>query len=281
MAAFTSQDRQQVKQNAREKLKGNLGMPCLAVVIVGLILGALNSTYTFKTPDGNVSAASSIPSIISYIISGFMSFGLASFFLKFIREGKAQLESLFDGVKNIGGCIIAGILTILITALGLILFIVPGIIFALRYSMTFYILVDNPGMSATDAMKRSKEMMAGHLVELFVFELSFILWYLGVAVTFGILYFYVGPYYATAKAMFYEKLRPAKEEEIVNNQNENVTSDDLFAFRSDAEEDVSASNDPFSDVATHEKTDDDDDFFAPSDNAEANDDTKKDDDIFF
>lgn len=56
------------------------------------------------------------------------------------------------------------------------LLVVPGIIAFLRYSMTFYILADNPGMSGFSAIKKSKEMMKGHKKELFILCLSFIPW---------------------------------------------------------------------------------------------------------
>lgn len=257
MAAFTMSDRQELKKNAREKLKGNLLMPFLAVLIVSLITGALNSGYVIKNSDGTVSAVGSISSLVDVIISGFLSFGLASYFLKFIRSGKTELESLFDGTKNIGACIIAGLLSSVIIAVGFILLIVPGIIAALRLSMTFYILVDNPDMSATDAMKRSNELMKGRCGELFMMHLSFILWYLGVAVTAGILYIYVGPYVATALAMYYDKIKPVAEETV---NDESVSSDDLLAYKEEKETpaDDEEANDVFDDEIDDEQKGDND-----------------------
>ena len=46
---------------------------------------------------------------------------------------------------------------------GLLLFIIPGIIFAMRFSMTNYILVDNPELDAVEAMRRSWRMTKGNL----------------------------------------------------------------------------------------------------------------------
>ena len=51
------------------------------------------------------------------------------------------------------------------------------------------------------------EIMEGHKMEYFVLQLSFILWYLLVGITFGLAYIYVGPYTETAKAEFHRRLK--------------------------------------------------------------------------
>ena len=75
------------------------------------------------------------------------------------------------------------------------------------YAMTYYILNDNPEMSANDAITRSREMMDGHKWQLFCLRFSFIGWYLLSALTFGILLIVVMPYMQAAEAEFYEKLK--------------------------------------------------------------------------
>ena len=47
------------------------------------------------------------------------------------------------------------------TLLWMLLFIIPGFIAALRYSMAYFILKDNPEIGALEAIRRSKEMMKG------------------------------------------------------------------------------------------------------------------------
>ena len=53
-------------------------------------------------------------------------------------------------------------------------------------------------------------MMDGHKWEYFVFNLSFIGWYLLCGITFGIAAIWVVPYVTTANVMYYEKLKKLK-----------------------------------------------------------------------
>lgn len=56
------------------------------------------------------------------------------------------------------------------------LFFIPGVIAYFRYSMAFYILADNPELSAMECLRRSKIMMRGNKGYLFGLNLSFIGW---------------------------------------------------------------------------------------------------------
>ena len=67
-----------------------------------------------------------------------------------------------------------------------LLFIIPGIVKAYAYSMTEYILYENPRLSAGEAIRISNAMTQGFKGELFVFDLSFILWNLLSAISLGI-----------------------------------------------------------------------------------------------
>ena len=97
---------------------------------------------------------------------------------------------------------------LIIAALSL-LFVIPGIIFAIAYAMTAFILAETKpdDIAKEKAYKISKRMMNGHKWEYFVFQLSFILWILGTEFTFGILGIWAVPYMTTANVMWYEELK--------------------------------------------------------------------------
>lgn len=78
---------------------------------------------------------------------------------------------------------------------------------AYSYSMVFYILAENPQMTASEAITESREIMDGHKFELFVLELSFILWMLLSMVTFGIAMIYVVPYMSLTMTNFYNNIK--------------------------------------------------------------------------
>ena len=69
-----------------------------------------------------------------------------------------------------------------------------------------FLLAENPKMDAATAQKKSMELMEGHKMELFVLNLSFIPWYLLVAITFGLASIYVVPYVRTTLALFYKNI---------------------------------------------------------------------------
>ncbi len=73
--------------------------------------------------------------------------------------------------------------------------------------MAFYIMHDNPELTALEAIQQSKEMMVGHKARLFSLWLSFLGWFILGLFTFGIGFLYAMPYYNAAKANFYEDLK--------------------------------------------------------------------------
>lgn len=87
------------------------------------------------------------------------------------------------------------------------LFIIPGIIKGLAYSMTPFILEEKPELSAYDAIKYSEKLMKGHKTELFLLYLSFIGWALLCVLTAGIGYLWLAPYMYVTFCEFYEDLK--------------------------------------------------------------------------
>jgi uncharacterized membrane protein len=79
--------------------------------------------------------------------------------------------------------------------------------------MAVFILRDNPGMGASDAITASRKMMNGHKAELFALYIGFIGWALLCLPTCGIGYLWLGPYVSASVANFYEELKkiPADE----------------------------------------------------------------------
>lgn len=88
-----------------------------------------------------------------------------------------------------------------------LLFIIPGIIFSYSAYFSLQIMYDYPNLKPSEAIKLSKKIIRGNRTELFVFDLSFIPWYLLMAITLGLAGIYVVPYVETAKALFYENFR--------------------------------------------------------------------------
>ena len=184
--------------------KGNWGVAILSIIIVGIISGIC----------GVIPA---VGSLITLVITGPLMLGLVVLFSKLIKGEKAEIVDLFDGFKNFVNSFLLYILNSVFTLLWSLLFVIPGIVMSYAYSMSYYILKDNPELSANEARKKSIEMMRGNKWRLFCLDFSFIGWSLLSILTFGILMLWVTPVMQASHAAFYESLKPAPavvEEEV-------------------------------------------------------------------
>ncbi len=63
-----------------------------------------------------------------------------------------------------------------------LLLVVPGIIKSYAYSFTYYIIDDDPSVSVTEAITKSRQLMNGHKLTLFKYDLVYTLWYVALNV---------------------------------------------------------------------------------------------------
>ena len=136
--------------------------------------------------------------------------GCKYFFARNSRE-KTMVGEVAGGFDRGYGRVVKGMfLKDLFLIFWTLLFIIPGIIKSFSYRMVPYILVDQPELTATQAITRSRQMMKGNKWRAFVLDLSFILWYILSALTLGLLgLFFVHPYYEATNAELYQALKDA------------------------------------------------------------------------
>lgn len=175
------------------------GTFALIALIYSLIYAALNAF------DRNRYFAS-FTGIVSLLISGPFTLGMAKVSLSVVRGFEIKIEMLFDGFKDFTRTFMLNLINSLLIILGFILLVIPGIIMAYSYSMSFYILHDNPNMSANEARRLSADMMSGNKWRLFCLQMSFLGWFILGVLTLGILLLWVIPYYKTAEVCFYSSL---------------------------------------------------------------------------
>lgn len=212
-------NRYELKMRAKEALQGKW-IIAIAVTIIALILNNIHlstDTSIFRFSGGWMehlrvlsplsSVSSSISSLINFILSGPVAYGVAFFYLNILREDEARVESMFQGFKRFLDTLLAYLFISIFTFLWFLLLIIPGIIAGLSYSMTYYILIDHPELTPLEAIRLSKEIMVGHKGELFVLGLSFIGWFFLGLITFGIGLLYVIPYFNATLAEFYLSIK--------------------------------------------------------------------------
>lgn len=203
-------NRAEIKSKAKEKIKGKLWevwKPMLIMVVIGAIVGALASSTS--SPEEINSGTSLVSVILDFLLCP-LTVGIYGYYLNFVRGKKYDVKDIFNYYKNIWPIILITFLTSLFVILWSILFLIPGIIAALSYSMVVYLMADGE-IDGMNTMKKSQEMMKGYKWDYFVFGLSFLGWILLVAITFGIAAIYVAPYMSISQTLYYEELRKKKK----------------------------------------------------------------------
>lgn len=211
------------KRRAKKQLQGKWLEAAILSLIAWLLTtagGGVVETVQYVWQNGilvSVPASSSfngISNLLSIILGGPIALGLAGYFLKLIRNEGPIIEDLFEGFKFFIKAFVLNVIITIFTLLWMILLIIPGIVAYFRYSMAYYIMTDNPQLSAFEALTQSKIMMAGYKGKLFRLWLSFLGWFIVGIITLGIGFLWVLPYYNTAKANFYQNLKD--NQSIVN-----------------------------------------------------------------
>lgn len=201
-----------LKSNAKDSLKNHLGEAIAIFLISSAITGVASFAIGFifamvSTDTDSVGLLSdSVNGIVSIIINGFIALGLTSFYLKLSRNQEVEINELFSKTNMFGLYIVTTILIGLFTTLGFLL-IIPGFIFSIALSQTYYILLDNPEIDPMKAIKKSWEMMNGHKMEYLILQASFLGWIILGIFTCGILYLWLTPYMAVTNANFYNYVK--------------------------------------------------------------------------
>ena len=141
-----------------------------------------------------------------------LQWGYQVTFLRAWREELADISTLFHGFRDFWRIFSTLFLQQLYILLWTLLLIVPGVVKALSYAMTPYILRDHPELSRRAAIHLSREMMAGNKGRLLLLWLSFLGWAVLALFTCGIGYLWLAPYIGVSEAGFYEDVRQQYEQ---------------------------------------------------------------------
>lgn len=223
-----------IRQFAWQSLSGKWGVCVVIFLIYELIIAGC----------GGLSVAG-IGVILLFAITGPLTLGTTKVSLQVVKGGTPEITALFDGFKDFTRSLVLYLTNELLIFAWSLLFIIPGIIKSYAYSMSYFILLDHPELTANEARKKSMELMDGNKWRLFCLQFSFIGWILLSILTFGILMFWVTPYMQVATAKFYLELLPQDEQEQscqndggdgldsdVNSNYDNSSANDFDAFAS-------------------------------------------------
>lgn len=156
---------------------------------------------------------STLASLLSSLVSLALvpaSVGSQAYNLKLVRgESPDVTDELQAPYKNFLPLILQSAVMGFFIALGSILLAVPGIIISLMLGQVTYILAEGKkeDLEGINALKKSKEMMAGHKMELFKIILGILGWSILCCLTLGILFIWKIPYFEALLTMYYEELK--------------------------------------------------------------------------
>ncbi len=159
---------------------------------------------------GAFSALAVVMSLVRLIVGSTVTLGYCRFHLNLAEGKEASLGDLFSRFGRIGQAIALYLLTAIYTALWSLLFVIPGIIKSYSYAMAPFILEENPGMAANDAITKSRELMHGNKWRLFCLQFSFLGWCFLCLFTCGIGMLWVNPYREASYASFYREIKREK-----------------------------------------------------------------------
>lgn len=201
------------KQHARQSLKGKWWLMA-GLLILFFILNGLPQTFAppvdVEEPITAMETTLSFVSLILSILILPLTVGWAWLALSVARGERVTVSTLFAPFKTrYFRHIAAPFLTGLFAGLWSLLLIVPGIIKSFSYSLTNYILRDQPELSALEAITESRRMMDGHKMEAFKLVLSFVGWFFVGLLTLGIGFLFIYPYFSTTYAAFYDSIKQA------------------------------------------------------------------------
>ena len=170
---------------------------------------AVMEMMTRATPSAGASLIDSLLRLAMAVVG----VGFSLFVMNSVRRSQPAIGNLLDGFGMFPRVLFLIILQIVFIFLWSLLLVIPGIIAAYRYSFAVYVMIDHPEMSAMDCLRESKRLTTGYKRQLFLLDLSFILWFLltMIPIIGYIAQVYVTPYMESARVLYYEQIRALQD----------------------------------------------------------------------
>lgn len=197
----------QCKENTKDIMRGSYRL-CAKTTVLYMLLCLLPTLATVLL-SVFVKWWLAIPlGILTILLVGILSYGYDAFCLNMAQEKEARVQDVFKGFsKKIGSIIKLTIKKFFLAVLWLVLFVVPFFVNFCGYSMSNFLLIDNPNINGSNALKESKHIMKKNYGKYAKFMLSFAGWFaLGIISAF-IGFIWIAPIININRAIYYENLK--------------------------------------------------------------------------
>ncbi len=207
-----------------------VGMLLILNIIIRELLQPI-SIYTLTVMDYINNGNADIPKMSNSIYISLFFLLTISFLIRLLALGwSATCLKVSRGIKDISfhdlssmfprfwKVIVIYVLEAIAVYFGLLVFILPGIYFLLRWSMSFYVLIEHPEYGPIKCMRQSSRLMQGEIKNLLRLGFSFIIQYIVALalqyVSYGLVSLWKVPPLGIGYAAFYNRLvywKPAEE----------------------------------------------------------------------
>ncbi len=193
MSTLSMTENRVLMAQARDALRGKWGLAIGTLVVYMLIMIPIQFIPL-------------IGWLVSLVIGGPFTVGVAVFSISLSRQKEAKLSQIFTGFDKFGVALGAYLLQGIFVLLWMLLLIVPGIIAAISYSQTYFIISQSDSIGPLEAITKSKNMMRGNKWKFFCLGLRFIGWGLLCILSLGIGFLWLFPYIWVSLAKFYDDI---------------------------------------------------------------------------
>ena len=202
---------QELRRSSKSLLSGNWTTAIIITVLCLMVSGVFSLLGQVDTVLVTVLCFA-----VNICIISPLSVGVYMTYLYFVRGEQLKAENLLGvfTAKYYKRTVILILLLMIYIVLWTLLFFVPGIIKGLSYYLAPFILIDNPEMSAEEAICQSMRMMKGHKMDLFLLQLGMLGYCLLSILLLGIPLLWIIPYYPVVYTNFYEDIKREYSEEV-------------------------------------------------------------------
>ena len=198
----------EIRNVTKEILKGkykNVMLPFLLAILL-ISLSQSQDLYSYVYEAYGKTYMFTIGSIALFI-QGPISIGLATYSLSIANEEDYSYNQIFTGFKYFFKALFLYLMFNISVFIGILFFLIPGVIIALMFSQIFYIMAEDPQIGVIDAFKKSASLMKNKKLQLFGLGMRYFGLYILGIFTLGIWWLWLTPQMYVSLAIFYKELK--------------------------------------------------------------------------